>query len=451
VGFDLAAPFGEHGEHLAGDPGDLDQPVAGGSPAHPEPLGQLPGQGGAKHGAGGVLTAVQAGGVQRRPPPVGAAGQVDDQHMGVQMGVPGAAGAMPEPRRHEPRPGQPPGPELVGAAARRSAVVGAATHVAGLALQPPDGLLDGPVVGGDHDRFDERVAEPVQHRHRLRRGEGQIEARHPVLEHRRWTAGRRLTGAGCQSGKHGTQLVTADAVAVQAEPGRGCTHPSSRHLAATGVVVLDTVGDLGQVVVLGADAQLPDRHHPDPEKDRPTAAPVPERHTTGARENQPCSTLVHRCGGEFGPAAGFVPSSHSPVSRLDGGTWRLSLRGFSRIVRRFGGGAGLSRVVRERRRPDGSSARERLRAVHERQAAALGHYVAIDAKTGRARAALAAFEADQRRALRDLATATSVEVAVELAGVSVGKVREALADQRRGESAAKNGHGAAAPVGGDAA
>ena len=52
--------------------------------------------------AGGLRQREEVAGVECAPAALGAAGQVRDQHVGVEMGVAGAAGAMPEPRRDEP-------------------------------------------------------------------------------------------------------------------------------------------------------------------------------------------------------------------------------------------------------------------------------------------------------------------------------------------------------------
>jgi len=81
--------------------------------------------------------------------------------------------------------------------------------------------------------------------------------------------------------------------------------------------------------------------------------------------------------------------------------------------------------------PPSPTPRDRLRARHDEQLALLNTFLGYDAKVTRARTALETFEADQRAALGDLAAATGADVAAELTGVAVAKVREAVAERRR--------------------
>jgi outer membrane protein TolC len=91
--------------------------------------------------------------------------------------------------------------------------------------------------------------------------------------------------------------------------------------------------------------------------------------------------------------------------------------------------------VTDHREPTGS-ARDRLRAVHDRQLATLAGYLAADAKLDRARAALQTVEADQTLALGELAEITGVDTAGDLTGLPRPRVREALAEYRRHTTAA---------------
>ena len=118
-GFDLRASLGERRQDLGGDAGDLDQALAGRPPVDAELLGELVGEGGAEHRAGGVLGPVEALRVEGGPASVGAAGDVGDQDVGVQVRVAGAAGAVPERGGDEPVAGQAAGAEVDrGASAR---------------------------------------------------------------------------------------------------------------------------------------------------------------------------------------------------------------------------------------------------------------------------------------------------------------------------------------------
>jgi hypothetical protein len=74
-----------------------------------------------------------------------------------------------------------------------------------------------------------------------------------------------------------------------------------------------------------------------------------------------------------------------------------------------------------------TSAREQLRALSDRQQAALASFFATQAKVDKARAALAAVDADQRAALAELVKATDPRTAASLAGVSIATAKEAAA------------------------
>ena len=179
---------------------------------------------------------------------------------------------------------------------RRGPVVGASPDVAGFAFEPGDGLVDGPVDGAEHVGHDERVTEGVEDRHRLGDGERQVESGHSTLPRAGRTAVGGLPGFGLQAGHHRPQLVGIDGrLDAQGEPRRRRADPAAGQLTVTRVVVLEAAGDARQVVVLAADAQLPDRHHPP--ADRPATG---SRRPRSSRDRNPwrcaCSTLVHRCG-----------------------------------------------------------------------------------------------------------------------------------------------------------
>ena len=71
--------------------------------------------------------------------------------------------------------------------------------------------------------------------------------------------------------------------------------------------------------------------------------------------------------------------------------------------------------------------------MHDRQAAALAGFTALEAKVLRLRRAMAGVELEQLAALGELADVAGVELAAELTGVSTSKAREALAARRRQE------------------
>ena len=69
--------------------------------------------------------------------------------------------------------------------------------------------------------------------------------------------------------------------------------------------------------------------------------------------------------------------------------------------------------------------------MHDRQAAALASFAALEAKAARLNRALASVEVEQVAALGELAHVAAVELAAELTGASTAKVREALVEHRR--------------------
>lgn len=102
-----------------------------------------------------------------------------------------------------------------------------------------------------------------------------------------------------------------------------------------------------------------------------------------------------------------------------------------KFIGTFGAVGGLSQGVTETRESSVPSARQRLREVHDRQAAALAGFGALDAKVLRLRRATAAVELERLAALGELADVAGVELAAELTGCATSTAREALAAQRR--------------------
>src|SRR5215207_6296470 len=100
------------------------------------------------------------------------------------------------------------------------------------------------------------------------------------------------------------------------------------------------------------------------------------------------------------------------------------MAGSHRLLGRSGTCGGLSVCVTEQHTTAAPSARQRLRAVHERQLDVLGHIDGLRVKAARLEVALAGVDAQQRSALGELAEIAGVELAVELTGVPASKVRE---------------------------
>jgi hypothetical protein len=112
------------------------------------------------------------------------------------------------------------------------------------------------------------------------------------------------------------------------------------------------------------------------------------------------------------------------LSSVGRGRW-WSVEDFSDSLGRFGADGGLSPGVKDQHESSAVAARERLREVQQAQASALSAYVSSSAKVDRAREELERHEEAVRCALGLLASTTSLGVAVELTGVSVGVARDA--------------------------
>ena len=102
MGLDRDRALRERAQLLASEPDHLAGAVAFRSPRHPETFGQGPFELVQEHGPGGLAPDVQRVGVERHVLPVRSAHHVRNQAVGVQLRVPGPAGAMRERRNREP-------------------------------------------------------------------------------------------------------------------------------------------------------------------------------------------------------------------------------------------------------------------------------------------------------------------------------------------------------------
>ena len=86
-----------------------------------------------------------------------------------------------------------------------------------------------------------------------------------------WVAVRiKTTGAWSESGEHGAQIV-GSYVAGQVESCRSPAEPLADRFAGAGVVVIEGLGDPGEVVGLLADSEFGDRQHGAPTHPTPPA------------------------------------------------------------------------------------------------------------------------------------------------------------------------------------
>jgi len=217
---------------------------------------------------------------------------------------------MAEPGRHEPDARQATGSRTH--PTPRWRWPGCSTRGArtGLPLQPRHRVVDGGVERFDDLAAHQRIGQRVQHRHRLGGRERQIEPRHPTLPAPHPLPVRGLPGARVQPGEHRPQIIPGDR-AGQPEGANGAAQPPARHLPLAGVVVIETAGDLTEVVRLSPHSQLPQRQHP-----TRTSTPAARvwREETGRRRRRaaPWCTgvgLGGACGrlvleGRFGKVAG---------------------------------------------------------------------------------------------------------------------------------------------------
>jgi hypothetical protein len=163
-GEDLGPPGRELAQLVVLEAPELGDPVANLLPLGTEASDQPVAEQGLVEVAGGLGVLVDRGVVEAGPAPVRALGRVGDQHVGVELGVAGAGGAVAV------------GGGEVARALDEPGAAAAAPRPAGLALQVGEGGVDRALVGVPHRGARPLVSERPQQRDRLRRREGEIEA-----------------------------------------------------------------------------------------------------------------------------------------------------------------------------------------------------------------------------------------------------------------------------------
>ena len=130
------------------------------------------------------------------------------------------------------------------------------------AFQPGDRFADGGLAGVDDRSLDAWiVGDGVQHAGRFRQFECQIEPWDAPGRGAELVAVRvKATGAGGEPSEHGAQIVGAY-VAGQVESCGSPAEPLANGFAGAGVVVVEGLGDSGEVVGLLADSEFGDRQH----------------------------------------------------------------------------------------------------------------------------------------------------------------------------------------------
>jgi hypothetical protein len=207
----------------------------------------------------------------------------------VQVGVAGAAGAVPEPGSDEPDTRQTAGAELLERCRLRFPVVGATAHKTRFSFQPSDRLLNRGVGGLNDLGTHERVSECVEDADRFGCGEGEVETWDTVLPCFDLVGIRGQPGSRIQPRQHCAKLIAGDFV-VEVECLVGESEPAATGFTGTGVVVVDSVGNLAEVVLLGTNTELPQRQHDSP--NRPRSGPTVTRKFGAER---PCSTTWCTC------------------------------------------------------------------------------------------------------------------------------------------------------------
>ena len=254
LGLDVGAAAAERAERLRRHAGDVRDPVADRAPLDAQLARELGAQPSLVEVAGGLGVRVQPAAVERRPAPIRAEREVGDEHVGVQLRVAGARGAMHERRGDQPSPG-----DAVDAR-------GSAPRDRGLALDVAERVLNRPVVRGADRSAHAVIADAEQHADALGRRERQIEAWHS----RRCLAAERHAIRRVLAGQHALQLLAVD-LAAQAEQRCAVADPLAGRLGPGEVVVVDAAGHgagpgdrpvgLLEVVVGVADGDLSDRKH----------------------------------------------------------------------------------------------------------------------------------------------------------------------------------------------
>ena len=242
--FDLPASFRERAAQLLGHAGEFRDSVTHRPPVEAEPGGEFVPQCGLVQVAGGLGVHVQLPAVESRPTAVRPAGEVCDENVGVQMGITGAAGAMPEGRGEEP------------AAIGQAMPTRAEPHPTGLALHILERLGHGGVVCSAHCTGAFVIAESEQDRHRLRCVERQIERGDTVLG----LGDEPFTRVRVAAVEDHVQVCTVD-LAVEAQFLSHRASPAPGRFAGADVVVLTPIGDRLLVVAGVGDGELPDAQH----------------------------------------------------------------------------------------------------------------------------------------------------------------------------------------------
>jgi hypothetical protein len=186
---------------------------------------------------------VEAAGIERRPTTVRTLRRVRHDDVGMELRITSPTRSVPKRRADE-----------TSTLEALSAVV-APAHEHCLALQVAQRGGERLFVRGDDLTADLGSAERPRHRHRLRRGEGQIQRGDPVVR-----PAERAPVSGAPPAEERDEVVVADR-AVQAEVLGGRASPVARDLGPAEVVVLGAVRDRAQVVTLLTRRELPDRQH----------------------------------------------------------------------------------------------------------------------------------------------------------------------------------------------
>jgi hypothetical protein len=137
-----------------------------------------------------------------------------------------------------------------------------ASDVDRFAFQPSQRCVYGVLAGFDNGVLDSRVVrDGVEDADRLRGFERQIEAGYPFgVRANRLTIRREPTGAGCHPGEDRPQVIGGD-IAGEAEGFRADAGPSAGGFARARVVVVQRLGDTGELVGLLADAEFGNAEH----------------------------------------------------------------------------------------------------------------------------------------------------------------------------------------------
>lgn len=221
------------------------------APADTPARGQTCSQLGLVQESGGAGVGVEVAGIECRPGTVRTLRRVRHNDVRVQLRITGPTRSVPKRRADEAA-----ALEAVGAV-----VAPADEHR--LALQVAQRRRQRLLVRGDDLTADLGSAQRPRHRHRLRRGEGQIQRGDPPVR-----SAERAPISSAPPAQERDEVVVGDR-AIQAEALGAPASPVPRDLGAADVVVLGAVRDRAQVVALLTRRELPDRQHT-PTKPRST-------------------------------------------------------------------------------------------------------------------------------------------------------------------------------------